>query len=231
MGFWDFLRAAPPPLPGVDALTFDVAGSTLEETSETMRGWLSEAKVATKLRLFSEPIDWPFDLRDPGPAAAFYRAQCADNGGVMLSVDPIEIDGVEALRGLFKYRAPIPRSLALYYVGIVWIPFERCSFQINVEAMERGTTGAREAAVMLLEGERWPKQPGGEAPILVKSAEEMFERMRATPLRKLPSDDERHDAAFADHPLSQVRARLAAIVETATFAAKAKAMKPFRVRG
>ena len=98
MGFWDFLRGAPPPLPSVDALTFDLAGATLEETSETMRGWLSEAKVATKLRLFSEPIDWPFDLRDPGPAAAFYRAQCADNGGVMLSVDPIEIDGVEALR-------------------------------------------------------------------------------------------------------------------------------------
>src|SRR5665213_3067299 len=69
----------------------------------------------------------------------------------------ITSDGIEALRGLFKYHAPGPNRLAMAYIGILWLPFETCRFQINVEAMELGTTGMREAIVMSLNRENSPQ--------------------------------------------------------------------------
>jgi hypothetical protein len=214
----------------VDSLSFDLTDCSLQEHGDNRRGWMSSAEVAHLVRFQPGPPDWPFDLTDPEGAAAFYREQCADNGGVMLSMDMTTLDGCEALHGLFKYRAPTPRSLAMYYVGILWIPFREGRFQVNVEAMEIGRTGVREAAVALLEGDAWPKPPADAPPIKVKSAEELFARMRSSPVRPAPSDDEKYDQSFPDHPLSKVRARLSEVMATLKLDASARAMKPFRKR-
>jgi hypothetical protein len=72
-----------------------------------------------------------------------------------------------------------------------------------------GATGAREAAVALLEG--LPKR-AEEEPVVLSSMEEFVQRARAAPVRRLPSDDERYDEAFPDHPLSKVRALQAHIL-------------------
>jgi hypothetical protein len=223
-------RAEVKPRGSVGWLTFDLTDCKPEKHDENLRGWMSSAGVAHLLRFDHGPPPWPFDLRDPEGAASFYGAQCADNGGVMLSMGVSTVAGSEALHGLFKYRAPMPRSLAMYYVGILWIPFQEGRFQLNVEAMERGTTGTREAAVSLIEGEAWPRPSSDAQPIQVKSMEEMFARMRATPVRQLPSDDEKYDASFPDHPLSKVRARLAAVMASAKLDEGARALKPFRAR-
>jgi hypothetical protein len=215
---------------GIESLTFDLTDCSLREQSESHRGWMNSAGVAHSLRFNPGPPDWPFDLTSPDAAAEFYRKQCAHNGGVMLAMEVTTAAGVEALRGLFKYRAPVPRSLAMYYVGILWVPFRECNFQVNVEAMEAGTTGTREAAVMLIEGDRWPKPPADTPPVVLKSAEELFARLGSAPVRQLPSDDERHDASFPRHPLSQVRARLAEVVATARLDPGAGPLTPFRVR-
>jgi hypothetical protein len=218
------------PTVSVDSLTFDLTDCSLQEHDDNRRGWMNSASVAHLLRFQPGPPDWPFDLLDPEGAANFYRAQCADNSGAMLSMDTATLDGCEALHGLFKYRAPAAQSLAMYYVGILWIPFRRGRFQVNVEAMEIGETGMREAAVALLEGDAWPKPPADMPPIRVKSAEEMFARMRSSPVRQLPSDDEKYDPSFPDHPLSKVRARLSGVMATLKLDASARAMKPFRIR-
>lgn len=213
----------------LDSLTFDLTDYSLEKQDESHRAWTSSHHVVDLLRFAPTPPDWPFDLTDPEAASAFYRQQCADNGGVMLSMDVTEAGGNEALHGLFKYRAPTPRSLAMYYVGILWVPFQKCNFQVNVEAMEGGRTGVREAAVMLIEKDAWPMPAPGTPPIAVKSAEEMFARMRSTPVRRLPSDDAMYDKSFPDHPLSRVRARLSEVMSTMKLDAGARAMKPFRI--
>ena len=44
----------------------------------------------------------------------------------------------------------------MYYVGILWLPFQECNYQLHVEAMETGMTGGREAAVYLIARDRWP---------------------------------------------------------------------------
>jgi hypothetical protein len=215
---------------GIESLTFDLTDCSLREQSQSHRGWMNSAHVAHMLRFHPGPPDWPFDLTKPDEAAEFYRKQCADNGGVMLAMEVTTAAGAEALRGLFKYRAPVPGSLAMYYVGILWLPFQECRFQVNVEAMEAGTTGTREAAAMLNEGDRWPKPPADTPPVVLKSAEELFERLGSAPVRQLPSDDERYDASFPDHPLSQVRARLGQVVTSVRLDPGAGRLAPFRVR-
>jgi hypothetical protein len=212
----------------IDSLTFDLTDCSLRQQSESHRGWMNSAGVAHMLRFHPGPPDRPFDLSDRDAAAEFYRRQCADNGGVMLAMELTTAAGAEALRGLFKYRAPVPGSPAMYYVGILWLPFQECNFQINFEAMEAGTTGVREAAVMLIAGDSWPMPQQEEIPV-IDSEEELQALYRAARVRQLPSDDERYDDGFPHHPLSLVRARLAEVIATVTLDASTRGLKPFRL--
>ena len=91
--------------------------------------------------------------------------------------------------------------------------------------MEAGTTGTREAAVMLIEGDRWPKPP-----TVLQSGEQLFGWLGSAPVRRFPSDDERYDASFPDHPLSLVRTRLMQMVASARLDKGAGRLTPFRVR-
>ncbi len=199
----------------VDSVTFDLADCVLKINDDERRGWLNEEKaVAHLIRFTPRPPSWDFEVTDLGAAREFYAEQCSNNGGVMLSLENVETDGKAALVGLFKYRTK-PGSLAMNYVGIIWIPFDDFTFQINVESMEMGTTGTREAAVMLLEGENWPTS--NDPPILVKSADDLFARMGNSLVRELPSDQEKYDTKFPDHPLSKVRLRLQDVLRTLKF--------------
>src|SRR5262249_28100652 len=133
----------------------------------------------------------------------------------------------EALSGLFKYRSPVPDSLGMYYVGILWLPFRQCMFQLNVEANEAQPTGTREAAVMIIAGDSWPNQQA--EPIPVANWQEAQEKSRAAAVYQLPSDDAQYDRIFPDHPLSLVRVRLTEVISTARFDPNAKNLGSFRV--
>ena len=150
----------------------------------------------------------------------------------MLEMEVIALaGGVEALRGLFKYHAPIPNSLGMAYVGILWLPFEACRFQINVESVELGTTGMREAAVMITEDDNWPRPPDDEIPHIENDEElqAMYAEALAKPPLQWPSDERKYDAQFPDHPLSKVRVRMDKIVASMKFDASIKSLRPFRI--
>ncbi|HEV2970880.1 MAG TPA: hypothetical protein VGY55_12990 [Pirellulales bacterium] len=212
----------------INSITFDLSDCSLREQSEGHRGWMNSLQVAQKLQFQPGPPEWPFDLTNPIGATDFYRRQCMQNGGAALSIEVTTVTGAEALLGLFKYRAPIPGSLAMYYVGILWIPFQECRFQINVEAMEVGTTGTREAAVMLILGDAWPK-PRPNTLQVVTSSKDLIEQLARTPVRRLPSDDEQYDKSFPDHPLSRVRARLGRVMATLRLDSGALSLTPFHI--
>lgn len=212
----------------IESLTFELPECALKDQSETHRKWMSSAGTAYYLKFDRSPPSWTFDLTQPKAAAEFYRKQCADNGGAMLTLDVIEVAQAEALRGLFKYRAPVASSRAMYYIGILWLPFQKCCFQWNIEAMEIGPTGAREAAVMLIERDKWPKS--NAEPIVVNSAEEYERLASSAPVLKLPSDEERYDPTFPDHPLSQVRKRMTDVVKTMKLNVNGGPYPPFRIR-
>lgn len=181
---------------------------------------------AVKLQLASHASHWPFDLRDEAAARDFYARECDTLSGTLIEIAVRRIGGFEALTGVFKYRSPVPQHLGMYYVGIIWLPFESCGFQINIESLERGTTGAREAAVALIET---PEPPTQDEPELLTSMEDFFERVRNAKVRALPSDDPKYDDAFPEHPLSKVRRMMAQFEADAVFEKRLSTLKPFRV--
>jgi hypothetical protein len=222
-------------MPSIHSIGFDLTDCRLREQSRNHRCWVSDDAVAHLLQYNDGPIDWPFDLTDPDAARFFYFNQCNGNNGVMLDCDVITVAGgtLEALRGLFKYHAPHPpKSLGMAYVGILWIPFATCRFQINAESMELGDTGFREAMVMATMGDAWPKpEQQGELPRIEndEQLQAMYDAALAKPPLQLPSDDAHFDAQFPDHPLTKVRARLDKIVATVKFDASVKSLAPFRI--
>ncbi len=212
----------------IDSLTFDLTDCSLREQSETHRGWVNSHCIGHVLRFAHGRIKWPFDLTNPSAAHDFYARQCDDNGGVMLAMEAVAVTGAEALSGLFKYRSPLPNNLGMFYVGILWLPFDQCSFQINVEAFEQGITGTREAAVMLIARDEWPELDQKDMPV-IHNRGELQELYRKARVRRLPSDEPRYDHMFPKHPLSLVRARLAEVIATARLDKDAQCAKPFRV--
>ena len=143
-------------------------------------------------------------------------------------MEHVKVANLTALRGLFKYRSPIPQSLGMMYVNILWMSFGDWVAQLNVESLEHGTTGAREAVVFMIEGESRDNIKPSE-PVLVASTEEMFTHMRAQPLQALPSDSCKYDQSFPDHPLSKVRRRMEQVIATVSISAEAIAPVPLKI--
>lgn len=230
-------------MPNIDSIKFDMTncGELLQSAPEG-KLWMNDEYGMAHLLRFSGTVEWPFDLTDVEGARRFYGDQCASAGGVMLSMDVFEVEKIEVLRGIFKYRSPEPQSLAMMFVGILWIPFTNMTYQLNVEALERGTTGIREATVMALDPEKfpdpsvlqrcpWPQAEPDAEPVQVSSMEEMFQRMRESKLHQLPSDDRQFDDMYPQHPLSLVRKRLDMISRTLKIDKNFwETLKPFRLR-
>lgn len=212
----------------INSLTFDLENCEVVWQGEMERIWVNSDHVAHRLKFDRGVIYWPFDLTDPDSAREFYHRECEQNAGVMLEMQVVTAAGVEGLSGVFKYRSPVPGSLGMAYVGILWLPFQDCRFQVNVEAVEMGATGFRECAVMVVEDDKWPMEPQDEIPI-INSQKELDALYRNARVRRLPSDDPKHDATFPQHPLSLVRAGLARVITTAQLGSEARGLQPHRL--
>jgi len=191
--------------------------------------YISQENVAYMLRLNETP-DWDFDLRTLYSAYHFYNNQCSGAKGAMMFLDVAKADDAEVLRGIFKYRSA-KNPLAIMYVGIIWVPFMECCLQINIEAVEQGTTGVREALVsdlMMAKG-TFEMEESFEPAVKVESVEEMFKLIGEKPLKVIPSDDDQWDEKFPNHPLSLVRKHLRTVTQTLQLEPSMHALTPFRI--
>ncbi len=166
----------------VESVAFDFTGCDLKESGEHHRAWVNREGVVHRLELHAAAPAWDFDVTDVAGAEDHFGRQALWNGGVMLALEAAPVAGVEALRGLFKFRVPSAESLGMRYVGSVWLPFRDVLFQIDVEAAEGEITGKREAIVRLQVPDGWPPP---EEP--VRTAED-FQRRRKERVYRLPSD-------------------------------------------
>ncbi len=175
--------------------------------------------------------DWLFDLDDMDAARLFYGDQCISFGGVMLCLDKTTISGVDILHGIFKYRA-VDMGMAMHFIGIIWIPFEDRIWQLNIESIEHGTTGLREALVFNMhpELEREVRQIPEEISSKFTCQEDVHAYIKAQPLHVLASDEERFDSIVEVHPLTLVRRRLRRVLETMEFAPEVPQLKKFKVQ-
>ncbi|MFZ6778712.1 hypothetical protein ACO0LD_17960 [Undibacterium sp. Ji83W] len=212
--------------PKISDIQFHKDNWELHEGFENDKAWYTEKRDPARIRFFDRQPDWPFDLRDEKAARDFFEAQSRSLNGVLIEIAVENIAGTECLVGVFKYKSPVPNDLGMYYVGIVWMPFEKFLFQINFESMEKGTTGMREAAVAMIVNPAPVKSD--EEPVMLNSMEELFANLRKKPVQAVPSDDKKYDEMFAEHPLSKVRALLDHFRNNVKIDKQLLKQKPFR---
>lgn len=211
---WPFkkLFTTPPYAPTITDVQIILPELQPHRKSEHSMAWLTPEGEAIQIGLFP-PCSWPFPLQQQNNDLFkdealkkrmfdYWQTQAQVKQGAVVEVRPLKIQGIPALQGIFKYH--VPDSLALIYIGIIWLPFKNFLYQINIEAVEHGTTGMREAVVNTLERNqgKWPEQ---QEPEMLDTMEALLEKLKQTALQRTLSDDENYDAMFPHHPLTRVR--------------------------
>jgi tetratricopeptide (TPR) repeat protein len=188
------------------SVTFDTAGWASTNAWNPWRRSLEwknahgdtlRADVATR-------ADGPPRAFDLTVARGFYRREAAQYEGGIVSVEAVDAGGVRSLEVIDKRR----RGLGYAYRGVLAIPMGRSGFTLTTNAIERGTTGVREAVVTAhLVGRGDLKIEPGDKVIRGWFQDPYDADYQGNVLHCL-SDDERLDALFPDHPLSRTRAYL-----------------------
>ncbi|HEX7307161.1 hypothetical protein [Lentzea sp.] len=136
--------------------------------------------------------------------------------GCLIEAHVVQLDGVPALLRIIKLPLPDqPHGQA--FVCSFTIPRATSSAVLQLGAVERGMTGAREAVLAAEIGfENWV-QPHPYAP----------ELQGVLPFHS--GDNPRYDPRFPDHPLSRVRAWAHHVVRTARVDPQFASLPPFQV--
>lgn len=177
------------------------------------------------LHHFAAVPDIEADIADAASLRGFYRKVAAAHQLALIEVDTATLGGLPAVRTLLKARLS-PRGFA--FIGSYTLPFADRSYVIRVQSQERGMTGAREAAVMMMAprdfqvDEATGKMMGWE--------QDPYDPAHRGDFMRNQADDARHDAAFPDHPLSKVRGYLGELSTLLQVTGDLRALKPFRHR-
>lgn len=211
MSIFEQLQSGPSEPPGIEAIQCDTSEWTLEESSERQKCWITDSQDAVVLDYFPFPTDLPCNTNDIQDIRRHFRDMVDAQGGAILSVDLQTLQGIEISRNVFKFRFPQPGSMSMIYLGSLMIPFKNFSYVFRTESFERGDPGTREAAVAILEK---PKKNKITSKLEISTPDMLFHRFASSQIEALPSDNEKYDEAFPNHPLSKVRRFLTHIGET-----------------
>jgi len=185
-----------------------------EDPAEGMRRWHSlNGAIMSIAALPSAAI--------PPPARIDLLRQSFRRLAEARSASLVEADLIQSPYGpsaqmIYKAR----RNLAFVFTGMLFLPADAEWLVCTVVDGERGTTGIREAVVtaQLIEAgtlnvesyeECWANDP----------YDSNYRGTSDAPLRYI-SDDESYDAQFPEHPLSNVRRTLRALLENVFIAAR-----------
>jgi hypothetical protein len=138
----------------------------------------------------------PAPLTDLPALRARMAVNVAQVGGGLVECDPVQVDGVPAVRQVVKLRHPAQEH-GLAFVGSLILPKKASSAMVKAQCVEHGTTGIRESNVLA--------QVGPDR-FFVSSPYSPTVDLQA--LGGLPAnlaDDPGYDGTFPEHPLSRVR--------------------------
>lgn len=198
---------------------------TLRHADESTALFTNDSGDGFSINYFPKVPDIEADVSDALALRAFYRAAAESSGVAMLEVDPTRIAGLPAVRTILKARLQ-PTGFA--FIGSYTLPFADCSYVLKCQSVERGVTGMREAAVLVMQtvpmpmDEQTGKLIGWEQDPYDPSIRGRFMRNRA--------DDEQYDAEFPAHPLSRVRRYLKELGEQLDVSPAIAAARPFKYK-
>lgn len=195
-------------------IAFDTTG--LQQQDPTT--WLNPATGdVVGLQYFDLVPDLPAPLEDL-PRLRHELAVLHGEAGCLIEAHTLLLGGLPALLRILKLPIPNQQN-GQVFVASFTVPRAGSSAVLQIQAVERGTTGIREAVLADRVGfENW-LMPHPYAP-----------QSRG----RLPfhaGDDPRYDPEFADHPLSRVRAWTHHVIRTVTVDPRFAALPPFQAPG
>lgn len=196
--------------------------------------WLpqgEEASVATfsnsvgdllSINHFATAPDIEANIENPESLRTFYRNAAEAHKVALIEADSVVLDGLRAVRTILKTRLD-PRGFA--FIGSFTLPFSNCSFVVKVQSIERGITGIRESAVLVMEGSRFVlDETTGK---MIGWEQDPYDQTHKGEFMRNCADDPRFDDAFPDHPLSKVRRYLAELADGIAVTQDIKELAPF----
>lgn len=225
----------------LDSLRLDLTGWSLHQRDESQGIWTDADGDVLAVKLFLDSPDLPSLAGGPDGIRDFFRQQCHAQGNGIVEVDVIEVLGIPCARMIMKARQ---QPTGFSFQGVLAIPRRDFSFVVRIQCLERGTTGLRECAVMMLELPKPEYEPPDPSAPKVKHP--IFGEVIAAgkmkgwfkdpydpkyddiALRTL-ADAERYDAGMPTHPLSRARRKLRAMIDTVRLELDALEAPPFEI--
>ena len=202
---WQFLKE----------LRIDDSGWRLEQEDESVLSWKDRGGDEITLRVDASIDDFPvpFDL---AKLRDVFRAKAKNEKGGIVEVESFKIADVTGIRVLCKYPQTPPLSPTGWtYKSQLIIPMQKSALILQVTSPEIGTTGIREALVMMIESAKGglgknPEQGG------VTFHKDPYDSKYDKDARFFLSDDSKYDNSLADHPLSRCRRKTNALMALLT---------------
>jgi hypothetical protein len=178
-----------------DSIAFDTKRYRYQGEQDDHRVWFTPDGDGIGLYFFPKQPDLPVGASSAAEVQESYRAKLPDGNAKIIEFQLPSIDEVKCIWMILKI---LRKPHGATYLGSLTIPFAEFSFVIKMQCEERGITGIREAALLIL------AQKEGTVTISADG--------------KLAGDwnpdDERYDTKFPEHPLSRLRREFAQIKST-----------------
>jgi len=177
--------------------------------------WTNDHGDVIQTLFFDLVPDLPSPLEEPDRLRQEMAALAAHHGAALIEADVVTLDRLPAFRQIVKAKIP-DQPVGQVFSGNYIVPKADCSAVVQVQAVERGITGVREALVLAAVGQqnfflRHPYLPPGVQGGLPYHV----------------ADNADRDAQFPDHPLTRVRLILAGIADTVRLDSEFAARAPF----
>ena len=186
----------------LDSVTFDANGLVLQGDEGNRRVWHTADGNPVTLYHFTKPSPMAAVPQNLDQWRARSRSSARESNGALIEVELRNLDGCAAVHDISK-TPQIPFGMG--YLGCIMLPFRDFGFMVTVACRETGLTGQRDTTIFaeLMQTGEVKFEEGSQQPLGWMA--DPYDPSIATPPGRNRSDEEKYDARFPDHPLSQVR--------------------------
>lgn len=193
----------------ISSISIPDFGWTKEKETTSIIQWINpDQAMALSLNFFDAKPDIP-TVKKIDDLRSFYRNNITQVNGGLINVDLIKINGIDAIKTIFK----IPQQPSgMTYLASCTIPFARYSYVLKIQAPEMGITGFRDTAIfnrLLKEKVITSKEDGWFSDPYDTGFKE------GTLMNK--AEEEQYDTQFPQHPLTMARLCIDQVIKGVKF--------------
>lgn len=192
--------------PSIQSITLEPENWNLYQENDSIRIWVNNFGDILSLNFFHESPNLPEYVYNIHSLRNFYRDFIVQSNGAIVEVEKEFLNNLLLIKTIFKI-AQEPTGFS--YIGSYSLIMEEWTFIIKVECQEKGTTGIRESAVLMILDKTGLIPKGTLKGWFYDPYDPEF---KSKVLNNM-SDQEKYDEFFPNHPLSRVRNTLRYIIQ------------------